>query len=102
VKLISVIACVFAAGESLTPDIIASQDSSWVREKLNKHGVRFGTDLIMKSNAKPYINVKIFLDYVRTVRLPHLGELGRLEEFAEEMAGLLMDNCPSHIDCVVR
>jgi hypothetical protein len=38
------IACVSAAGESLTPYIISSQDSYSVREKLKKHGVRFGTD----------------------------------------------------------
>jgi hypothetical protein len=95
------IACVSAAGESLTPCIITSQDSPSVREKLKKHGVEFGTDLIMKSNAKPYINVEIFLDYVRTVLIPKLGELRRLVEFAEEMPVLLMDNCSSHITWVV-
>jgi hypothetical protein len=82
---ISAISCASAAGESLTPEIITSQDSPTVCEKLKKYGVRFGTDLTMKSNAKPYINVEIFLDYVRTVLLPNLGEFRGLDEFAEEM-----------------
>jgi hypothetical protein len=46
VKHISVIACVFAAGESLTSYILTSQDSPSVREQLKKHGVRFGLERI--------------------------------------------------------
>jgi hypothetical protein len=61
VKHISVIACVSAAGESLTPDIMTSQDSPLFREQLNKYGIRFGTDLIMNSDAKPSINAEICL-----------------------------------------
>jgi hypothetical protein len=101
VKYIAVIACVSAVGESLVPDIITSQDFPSVREQLKKHGVRFGTDLMMKSNAKPDINAEIFVDYVWTVLLPNPGELRRLNEFAEEMVVLLTDNYPSHIACAV-
>jgi hypothetical protein len=53
--------------------------------------------MIMKSNAKPYINAEIFLDSVQTVFRPRLAELRRLDEFAEEMAVLLYDYCPSDI-----
>jgi hypothetical protein len=101
VKHISVIAWASATGESLTPDILPSQDSPSVREQLKKHDVLFGTDLIMKLNAKPYINAEIFLDYFRTVFRPNLAELRRLDEFAEEMPVFLTDYCPSHITCVV-
>jgi hypothetical protein len=94
-------ACVSAAGESLTSCILPSQDSPSVREQLKKHGVRFGTDLIMKSNAKPYVSAEIFLDSIQTVFLPNLAELWRLDEFAEEIAVFLMDRCSSHITCVV-
>jgi hypothetical protein len=55
----------------------------------------------MKSNAKPYINAEIFLDYLQTVFLPNLAELRRLDEFAGEMAVLLMDNWPSQITGIV-
>jgi hypothetical protein len=39
---ISVVACVSAAGESLTPDMIPSQVLASVLEQLKKHSVRFG------------------------------------------------------------
>jgi hypothetical protein len=101
VKHISVIACVSAAGEWLTPHSVTSQDSPSIRERLKKRAVRFGTDSIMKLNAKPSINAEIFTDDVQTVFLPNLAELPRLDEFAEEMVMLLMDNCASYITCVV-
>jgi hypothetical protein len=97
VKQIMVIDCVSAARESLNPDVITSQDSPSLREQLKKHSVRFGTHLIMKSSAKSYINIEIFLDSRQTVFLSNLAELRRLDEFAEEMAVFLMDNCPNQI-----
>jgi hypothetical protein len=52
VKHISVIHCVSAVGESLTPYIITSQASRLVREQLKKHGVRFGTDFALRSESQ--------------------------------------------------
>lgn len=96
-KHVSVIACVSAAGESLMPYIVTSQDSPKLRQQLKTHGVRFGTDFVLKSRAKPYINAEIFSEYIRTVFVPNLNELRSLEQFAREEAVLLMDNCPSHV-----
>jgi hypothetical protein len=61
-------------------------------------------DLIMKSNAKPYMNAGIFLDDVQAVLLPNLAELQRLDESAEEMAVVLRENCRSYItsDVIAR
>jgi hypothetical protein len=59
--------------------------------------VQFGTDLIVKQRAKAYINGEIFMEYMRMVFLPNLTELRSLEEFADEDAVLLMDNCSSHV-----
>jgi hypothetical protein len=53
---------VSAAGESLIPYIVISHDSSRVREQLRTHGVRFGTDLILKQRAKADLNAEIFLE----------------------------------------
>jgi hypothetical protein len=97
VKHISMIACISAAGESLTPYIVTSQDSAPVRKQLKKHGVHFGTNLMLISNSKPYINSEIFLDYIRTVFLLNLTELRTLRQFAEDIAVLLMDNYPSQV-----
>jgi hypothetical protein len=54
-----------------------------------------GTGFILKARAKPYINAEIFLEYIRTVFLPNLNEQRSLEEFADEVADLLMDDCPN-------
>jgi hypothetical protein len=97
VKDISVIACVSVAGKSLTPYIIPSQAPRLVQERLAKEGVRFGTDFVLRSNPKPYINAEIFLDYIRTVFFPNLAELRTLDGFTKETGVLLMDNCPSHV-----
>jgi hypothetical protein len=45
----------------------------------------------LKSNGKPDLNAEIFLDYVQTGLLPNLAE------FAAEIGGFLIDNCPSHV-----
>jgi hypothetical protein len=59
--------------------------------------VRFGTDLILKQRAKAHVHGEIFLEYIRMVFLPNLNELRSLEEFADEDAVSLMDNCSSHV-----
>jgi hypothetical protein len=50
VKHISVIACISAAGESLTPYIITSQAQTSVQERLKKQDIRFDTDFVLRSN----------------------------------------------------
>jgi hypothetical protein len=94
---VSIIACVSAGGESLTPYVVTSQDSPAVRQTLKKRGVRRGTDLVLTHRAKPYINAEIFEEYIRSVLLPNQNELRSLEGFADEDAVLLMANCPSHV-----
>jgi hypothetical protein len=101
VKHISVIACISAAEESLTLYIITSQAPTSVQERLKKEGVRFGTDLVLRSNPGPYINAEIFLDYIRTVFLLNLAELWTLDAFTEETRVLLMDNCPSYVTSLI-
>jgi hypothetical protein len=97
VNHISVIACVSTSGESLITYTVTSQDSVPVQEQLKKHGVRFGTELILKSNRKPYVKAEIFLDCVQTVFLPSLSEFRTLDEFTEEFAVLLMARYSSQL-----
>jgi hypothetical protein len=50
-----------------------------------------------------YVNVEIFLKYVRTVFLPYLVSIRGLGPFAPEEAVLLMDNYSAHFtDDVIR
>jgi hypothetical protein len=96
-KHVSVIACISAAGESLTPYIVTSQDSPALREPLTKGGVRCETDFMLKLRVKAAINAEIFQKYVTTLFLPKLNDLRGLEQFAEEEIILLIDNAPSHV-----
>jgi hypothetical protein len=79
------------------PYIITLQNSPAVQEQLRQQGVRFGRDLILKSNHRPYVNAEIFLEDVRTVFLPYLVCVRGLGAFAAEEAVLLMDNCSAHL-----
>jgi hypothetical protein len=88
---------VSAAGESLMLYIITSQNSPAVQEQLRQHDVDLGSDFILKSNHRPYVNADIFLEYVRTVFLRYLVCLRGPGAFAAEEAALLMGNCPAHV-----
>jgi hypothetical protein len=97
VKHISVIACISAAGESLLPYIVTSQNSTAVQEHLKKQEVCFRGDMIFKSNQKPYITANIFIDSIRTVFLPYIDTLRGLAVLAQEISFLLMDQCSGHV-----
>jgi hypothetical protein len=74
-----------------------SQDSSTVRQMLTKRDVHFGTDFVLKHRVIPYINVKIFKEYICSVFISNLNELRNLEQFVDKDTVLLIDNYPSHI-----
>jgi hypothetical protein len=93
VKHISIITCITAGGESLTPYMVISQDSETLRKRLMTRGVRLGVDFALKHRSKPYVNGKLFLDYINSIFIPYLNELRQSEEFAECEAVLLIDNC---------
>jgi hypothetical protein len=70
VKHISMIACVPTAGESLVLYAVTLHHSSFLQEPsgtFRRHGVRLGTDFILRSNRKPDVNTEIFPDHMRTV-----------------------------------
>jgi hypothetical protein len=97
VRHISLIACVSAAGESLTPFIVTSQMSDNIVKRLMSRGVRLGVDFQLRQRAKPYVSRKLFLEYIKTIFLPYLNELRDTEQFEGCEAVLLMDNCSPHI-----
>jgi hypothetical protein len=65
--------------------------------KLEKRGVRFGIDFILEERSKPYANAEFFSrSYSHRVTSQSQGTAS-LEEFGDEDAVVLMDNCPSHV-----
>jgi hypothetical protein len=97
VRHISIITCIIAAGESLTPDIVTSQDSETVRKRLMSRGVRLIVDFVLKNRLKPYVSRELFLHYIKTIFVPYLTELRDSEELEGCEAVLLMDNYSLHI-----
>jgi hypothetical protein len=97
VKHISVISCVSAAGESLTPFIMTSQMSDNILKRLMSRVVRMEVDFLLRQRSKPYVSRKLFLKYIKTIFLPYLNELRDREQFECREAVLLMDNYSPHI-----
>jgi hypothetical protein len=95
-KHVSLIVCVSAAGETLIPYMVTSQDLMRLREALKKR--RVIRDRFTRENeGKGLRNTEVFLEYIRMVFMPNLNELRSLEQFADEDAVLLMYNCPNPV-----
>jgi hypothetical protein len=75
VRHISIITYINAAGESLTPYIITSQDSDAIRKRLMIHGVRLSVDFVLRHRSKPCVSRKVFFEYVDAVFVPYLNEM---------------------------
>jgi hypothetical protein len=67
------------------------------REQFKKRGMMLGIDLVLKSSRKPYIRVDIFLDHFQIGVLPDLAKFHTLDEFFQEFASFLRDNCSTSI-----
>jgi hypothetical protein len=100
-KHVSVVACISAAGESMTPFFVSSQATPAVTTKLKCLGFRMGVDLVLKHRSKPYVSSKLFYKYLTKVFLPYIEELRTNREFADKVAILLMDNCSVHVSADV-
>jgi hypothetical protein len=97
VKHISIVTCISAGVECLTPDVVTSQDSAAVHRALEATGMQIGKHLILKQRAKPDVNADLFENYVRTVFLLHLAITRIMQNVRNEEAVLLMDNCSPHL-----
>jgi hypothetical protein len=97
VKHISVIACVIAGEESLTPYIVTSQISDSIRKRLMSRGVRLAVDFVSRQQPKLYVSRNLFLEYITTILVPYLNERRDSEVFEGVEAVFVMDNCSHHI-----
>jgi hypothetical protein len=95
-KHISVVLCISAAGEHMSPFLVSSQATSAVETKLKQAGFRMRVDLFLKRRSKPYMSSELFTGYISTVLLPYIEELRSNCEFADREGVLLMANCSVH------
>jgi hypothetical protein len=66
-KHISLVVCVSAAGEHMTPFLVSSQATDPVETRLKQTGFRMGVDLILRKRSKPYMSAELFDEHVSTV-----------------------------------
>jgi hypothetical protein len=95
-KHLSVICCVLAAGESLTPFIVSSQVSDKVIEPLKIKEFRMGLDMVLEYRQKAYITATLFQQYVTSVLIPFIKRLRTNPELTVKSAILLMNSCSIH------
>jgi hypothetical protein len=74
VKRTSVIACITAGGECLTPFLATSQISDGFRKRLMSRGVRLAVDFVLRQRPKPYVSRQLFLEYIKTIFVTYLNE----------------------------
>jgi hypothetical protein len=87
-KHMSVICCVSAAGESLTPFVVSLQVNDKVTETLKIEGFWIGVDMVLEHNQKAYVTATLFQQYVTSVLIPFIERLRTNPEFT----GLFMNN----------
>jgi hypothetical protein len=95
-KQMSVICCVSADGEFLTPFVVFSQVNGKVIEKLKIEGFRTGLDMVLEPRQKAYFTATLFQQYVTSVLIPLIERLRTNPEFTGKSAILLRDNCSIH------
>jgi hypothetical protein len=96
-KHISVVVCISAGGDQMTPLIVSSQVNDRVISTLKSEGSRIGSDMILRKRDKPYMNAALFAEYVSAVFLPHIAKIRSDPRFTDQEAVLLMDN--GHFTC---
>jgi hypothetical protein len=73
-KHMSVMTWISAAGESLTPYGVISQDFECLRRTPMIPGVRLGLDFVLRQRSKPYVSPFLFLEYVNNIlSIPSTG-----------------------------
>jgi hypothetical protein len=95
-KHMSVICCVSAAGESLTPFVVSSQVNDKVIETLKIEEFRMGVDMVLEHRQKACVTAILFRHYVTSGLIPFIEKLQIDPEFTGKSAILLLDNCSIH------
>jgi hypothetical protein len=95
-KHMSVICCVSAAGEFLTPFVVSSPVKDKIIETLKIEGFRMGLDMVLEHRQKADVTATLFQQHITSVLIPLIERLRTNSEFTSKLAILLMDNCSIH------
>jgi hypothetical protein len=90
----SLLACVSAAGDSVTPLIINCLHNT---ESIWTTGLRENEDLMLRFRDPAYIDEEIFFEYISTIFVPYVQCIPQSNsQFRNQSAVLLLDSCPAH------
>jgi hypothetical protein len=81
----------------MTPFPVSSQVNENVTGTLKSEGLRMGSELILRSPDKPYMNAGRFAEYISKVILPHTAQVRSDPRFSNEQTVRLRDNCSVHV-----
>lgn len=93
-KHLTLLACVSAAGDALTPMVITSNA---IKNSIWSKGLRPDHDVFLRRREPPYINEELFYEYITQVLLPFVSYKRRNTHYDHQKAVLMMDSCSSHI-----
>ena len=93
IKHITMVNCISAAGDTLTP-LIISQASDFT--EIWAKGYRQDEDVMLRTRNPAYIDTELFNEYLDIVFIPYINSLRKNPLYTDEPAVLLMDNCSSH------
>jgi hypothetical protein len=91
---VTLLACVSAAGDALTPMIISGPP---IRDSLWSKGLRQNEGAMIRQRHPAYINEELFFEYMLRAFVPYVTAFCDKPEFANQTAVLLMDSALPHV-----
>jgi hypothetical protein len=91
---VTLLACIAAAGDTLTPMIISVSPipaSLWAQD------LRQDEDAMLRARQLACTDENLFFEYISQVVVPYVSNLRERPEFANETAVLLMDSASPHV-----
>lgn len=95
----TLLAAVSAAGDHLIPFIITSTD---INQKMHLLGYRPGHDAIFEQRHVPYMDSRIFMQYLEGLLIPYINEKRQDPALHNKPALLFLDSCSCHVTPEVK
>ena len=99
VSHMTLLTCVSAAGDSLTPLLITKHE---LRDDFWELGIRPDEDIMVRVRDPPYIDKELFFEYISVVLIPYISHVRSQLKIEANEAILLMDSCSAHCDDSIK
>jgi hypothetical protein len=87
-KHLSLLACVSAAPDSLTPLVVST---SPIPDSLWSNGLRADEDALIRHRSPPYIDESTFFEYITDVLIPYVNSVRQNPDLYREYVVLFID-----------